>query len=86
MAALTALVTLFLSGAFIAAVVTGIAFGVIGIIKAVIDSKAEGGITSKTILDVANGVKWEHADVVSLESINVNPNVLVGLKMRFLTS
>ncbi len=85
-AALTALVTLFISGVFIAAVVAGIAFGVIGIIDAVVDSKAGGGITSQTILDVADGVKWEHADVVSLESINVNPNVLVGLKMRFLTS
>ena len=80
-AALASVLALWLTGPIVGLLLSGLSFGSIGIADAIIESVAPSGIKSSVFLDAASNVKWEHADIVSFESVNIDSNIQLEVKL-----
>lgn len=82
-AALAAVVALWMYGAIIGVMVAGLSFGTIGIVEAIMDNIAPPGVESSVFTGAIKDVRWSHGDIITFKGIRIATNILIGFTLPF---
>lgn len=82
-AALAGLVTAFVAGPVVAAILAGLSEGVTAIIGSVINAKAPS-LNSVLFTSAVSTVQWEHADIVTFKDVGLFGDLQLGVTIPIL--
>lgn len=82
-AALSGLVTAFIAGPVVAAILAGLSEGITAIIGSAINSKAPA-LNFDTFSSAASTVQWEHADIVTFKTVGLYGDLQLGVTIPIL--